>query len=168
MTNPIEMTAYRIMAETGLSARELAEMDMDSYARATGRPTPVQAALRALDAQVPGTPRQEHAPVQVQAQLPTPEPPGIDLANMDMPTYAQFRQQAGIGVGQKEGIGIFNAASRQAQLDATRRQTGRTALSQSNITPPPSLTGRQERQGDMRDHRTAAERFSTPGNSFSL
>ena len=123
MSNAIEMTAYRVMAETGLSARELAEMDMDAYARASGRPTPAQAALQALGTQQPPQAPQS-APEAPQALESEP----VDIASMDWATYAQFRQEAGIGVGRQEGRGIFNSVgSRSPEYrSAARAQAGRT------------------------------------------
>ena len=137
-THSIELQAYRIMAETGLSARELAEMDMTEYARLTGRPTPAQAALAALDAQ-----HQQEAAVtspfagqdaqDVSGQQAAPEPPGIDLASMDMATYAQMRGQLGVG-GREYGVGIMNSnAGTDSWVAAARAKSGRTGMNESNV-----------------------------------
>jgi hypothetical protein len=42
-----QLTARRIMDETGLTLAEVAALDLDEFARLTGRPTPAQAALAA-------------------------------------------------------------------------------------------------------------------------
>jgi hypothetical protein len=156
---PIELAAYRVQAETGLSARELAEMDMDEYARVTGRQTPVQAALQALEAQRSGVAPQ--APER--PQEPAQQSQGIDVASMDMGAYAALRDQLGIGRGD---AGMFGSGGLSA--DAARRQAERTVMSNANVTPPPRLTGRFVNHDEHRDHRTVAERFSTPGNSHNL
>jgi hypothetical protein len=98
------------------------------------------------------------------------EHPGIDFAQLSMEQYAALRGQLGIGVGRKEGKGIFDSVSSrsQAYADATRAPSGRTAYSVANLTEAPKLLGRQERQGDRIDYRSATERFSTPGNSFQI
>jgi len=42
MIDPTRMQVFQLLAETGLSARELLEMDMDEYARVTGRSLKLQ------------------------------------------------------------------------------------------------------------------------------
>jgi hypothetical protein len=147
------------MTETfsGFTADEINAMSMDEFARLSGR------SYKAIPLTVHGD-----DPEPVPESQEAAEPKGVDIASMDMATYAQFRQAAGIGVGRKEGRGIFDSASYQAQLSGARAQAGRTALSNGNVVEPPRLTGRYMRQDDMRDTRSAAERFSTPGNSFYL
>jgi hypothetical protein len=161
MRNDIEMLAALRVAETGLTPAELLALPMDEYARATGRPTPTQAALRALDAQQPPQAPQE-APEAPQA--PETQPQGIDV-NSDEYFLAWRSQRVSGG----EGRGIFDSvSSRSAEyLGAARAQSGRTAYSQGNVVEPPKLTGRYV-QDDMRDPRTAAERFSNPSNLFQL
>ena len=151
----------RSEAFENLSAQDINRMDMATFSRLTGRLAPaetVHAARRAAEQEPPAVP--QTAPKVTQA--PEDQPPGIDLANMDMETYAALRGQLGIGQGRQEGRGIFHSVGSQSQeyRDAARRQTGRTAYSQSNITPAPSLTGRQERQSDRLDHRPPHQRLS--------
>ncbi|HET9081124.1 MAG TPA: hypothetical protein VFO01_11510 [Trebonia sp.] len=102
MTAPIEMAAFKIMAETGLSARELAEMDLSEYARLTGRPTPAEAALRAVEAQHQppaqhGQPQPQKVPQTVPAEQPDP------LA-MTWEEYAQWRDASGLAARSAEGM----------------------------------------------------------------
>ena len=53
---------------------------------------------------------------------------------MDMRQYAQLRAQLGLDkAGQDQGI--FGAPGRRAQIDATRIQAGRTAMSQETHHP---------------------------------
>jgi hypothetical protein len=159
MIDPAQMLAYQRLAETGLSARELLEMDMSEYARATGRATPVQAALRALDAQ-----HEEPQPVEpvFSETVTSPEPQGLDPDSPDY--FLAWRQNRASG---GEGVGIFSGMGSQSAeyRSSARKHAGRTALGNANVVEAPKLTGRQERQGDMIDPRTRAERFGTPGNS---
>jgi hypothetical protein len=98
------------------------------------------------------------------------EHPGVDFSQLSMSDYALLRDQLGVGTGRQEGRGVFDSVGSrsQAYTDAARAQAGRTGWANSNVTPAPALTGRQVRQGDERDHRSASARFSTPGNSFQL
>ena len=45
------LAARKISEETGLTDAEILQLDMEEYARLTGRQTPVQAAIQALDVQ---------------------------------------------------------------------------------------------------------------------
>jgi hypothetical protein len=154
----IEMTAYRIMAETGLSAWELAEMDMDAYARATGRPTPTQAALAAINAQHDEP--QPVGPVFIET-VTSPEPRGIDPDSDE--AFLAWRASRTSG---GEGIGIFSGMGSQAQeyRSAAARQAGRTGWSTSNTVESPKLTNRYVNHDAQRDTRTAAERLSNAAN----
>lgn len=163
--NEFELLAYQRIADTGLSFRELAEMDMTEYARVTGRPTPVEAAIAALDTQ--------HAANQTpQTPRPSPAVPDagqpVDISSLSVDEYAALRDQFGVH-GQREGRGIFDSVGSQSQVyrDAVRAQSGRTALNNTRVVEPPRLEGRFVRQDDIRDARAAAQRFSTPGNAFS-
>jgi hypothetical protein len=136
VSSDVELRAYRIMAETGLSARELAEMDMDSYARLTGRQTPAQAAIAALDAQSgqaqPQAPQQPPAPLQE----PQEQPQGIDLASMSMEQYGGLRGQLGV-TGREYGTGIMNSAGgTDAWVEAAQRKAGRHGWQAGNVEGP--------------------------------
>lgn len=131
----LETGAYRLMAETGLTARELAEMDMDSYARLSKRPTPVEAALEALGyADKPGTP----APAPASQQAPgAPQPPADAPQGLDpnSPEYFHaWRQNRARG---GEGKGIFDSVGSRsdAYANAVRQQAGRTAMSPETHHP---------------------------------
>jgi hypothetical protein len=136
------LTAQQIMEQTGLSAAELAALPMDEYARLSGRPTVAQS-----------TP-------------PAPQTP--DFVNMSMDDYAAYRQQAGIGVSQKERRGIFDSAPSQSQAytNAAHVQAARTAMSNVNVEQPRRVDGRYLNLDEQRDTRSKAQRFSTPGNSY--
>lgn len=160
-----QLTARRIEEETGLSLADQAAMPLDEWARLAYGKTPAQAALEALQAQQ--QPPAQDATQTVPAEQPqAPQTP--DFASMSLDQYAQYRQAAGIGQGRKENKGIFSAPGRQEYADAVRAHSGRTSLANSNVVEPPRLTGRHVRQGDRRDTRSAAERFSVPGNSFNI
>jgi hypothetical protein len=152
--NEVEISALRVMAETGLTAAELARLPMDEYARLTNRPTPTQAALAALDAQyerqeAQQAPRSPQAP-QSAPEAPQEQPPGIDLASMDMRAYAAFRQQYGIGTSPgNRGILDGGNSRSQAYTDAVRAQSGRTAMSTQNVRPSARLEGRTVLKPDV-------------------
>lgn len=162
---PIDYLAALRIAETGLSAAELASLPMDEFLRVTGRPTMGEIAAQALGyAPEPhGTPRQEHAPVQ---PTPEPEPKGIDPNGEEyFHAWRANRTRGG------EGQGIFHSVSSQSDQysAAARRHAGRTAMGgSSNVVEPPRLTGRYLNHDAQRDTRTAAQRFGTPGNSFQI
>lgn len=106
MTSPLppELTAWRIMAETGLSAAELNALDMDDYARLTGRPTVSESAIASLDAghaARPPTPAQP-APAPAQSAPGIPHQP--DVASMDWAEYAAYRQSSGLADRSTEGM----------------------------------------------------------------
>ena len=164
---------YRLLAETGLSVRELLDMDMSEFARLTGRETPSQVAAR-VAAELYPQPAQPQVPVTESysaesALLPGPESPGVDAAPIDMKAYSAFRHQIGLDkAGQDQGIFGSTGSQSETYRSAAHAHSGRTALSNINVTEAPKLTGRYVRQDDHRDTRSAAERFGTPGNSFQV
>lgn len=99
----IYLTAQQIMEQTGLSAAELAALPLDEYARLSGRQTPAQAAIQALnpqyEASAPQGQEQPPAPVQ-EAQQP-------DVNAMDWQQYARWREASGIA--QKSDFGTTHA-----------------------------------------------------------
>lgn len=157
---PIELQAYRIMAETGLSARELAEMDMDAYARLTNRQTLAEAAIHALEASHEASAPQAPAAPQSAPQAPESQPQGLDPDSHEY--FLAWRQNRARG---GEGRGIFDSVDSQSEtyVNAVRAQAGRTALSTAQEAP--RLEGRYVNHDQQRDTRTVAQRFSTPGNS---
>lgn len=161
MTGPTPMAdawlQLQAMTETfsGFTAREIAEMPFDEYSRLRQR-----AGLAPVEVPVTPAPAPQAPEPHFTETVTSPEPVGLDP---DSPEY--FRAWRSQRVSGGERVGIFDSASRQAQLDGTRAHAGRGALSSGNVTPAPALTGRQERQGDMLDYRTVAERFGVPGNS---
>jgi hypothetical protein len=156
------LTAQQIMEQTGLSAAELAALPMDEYARLSGRQTPAEAALAALDAQfqpsIPQAPQQPPAPAQEQPQ-------GLDPSSQEY--FLAWRQNRTRG---GEGKGIFDSVGSRSDAYAAgvRRHAGRGALSSANVVEPPRLTDRYVRHDDMRDTRPAAERFSNQANAFGI
>jgi hypothetical protein len=166
-TAPVSLLAAQRIAETGLTAAELLALSHDEYARITGRATISETVSQASGYQVSPPPApQEQTPAPVRTRAPLT--PGFDFASMDMEQYAAVRGQLGVGVSRKEGRGIFDSVGSRSDeyTNAVRAQAGRTAMSNANTVEPPRLTDRYVRQDDMRDHRTAAQRFSTPGNSY--
>ncbi len=91
-----------------------------------------------------------------------------DVPDFNSPEFFHAWRSRRVSGG--EGKGIFHSVGSQSPeyTSATRAQAGRTAYSQQNVIEPPRLTGRYVRQDDMRDTRTAAERFGNPANSFNL
>jgi hypothetical protein len=164
MIDPTRMLAYQRLADTGLSARELLEMDMDAYARATGRLTPTQAALQALGNQEvpPSSQTAPQAPDSVFTEtVAGPEPQGLDPDSAEY--FRAWRAQRARG---GEGIGIFSGMGSQSQeyRTAAARQAGRTGWSTSNTVESPKLTNRYVNHDAQRDTRTAAERLSNAAN----
>ncbi len=94
MTDAIEALSALRQAQTGLTPAELLALPMDEYARVTGRATPIRAALQALDAERAQAP-QPPAPGTAEA-VADDMPQGIDVSQLTMEQYAEFRQQAGI------------------------------------------------------------------------
>jgi hypothetical protein len=129
----LEIGAYRLMAETGLSAREISELDMQEYSRLTGRQSPTEAALQALG-YTDEPPARDTVPAPEGVRANADAPQGISVQDMSMGEYAAFRHQLGLDkAGHDQGI--FGAPGRQAQIDATRAQAGRTAMSQETHHP---------------------------------
>lgn len=150
-------------AELGLTAQDIRDMPFDAYNRLfhPGRPTPAQAALQALDAQaVPAA-----LPDSAFTQQAVPEPPGRTLEEVALTddAFLQWRSQRQSG---GEGRGIFDSVSSQSAeyRAAAARHAGRHGWVSSNVVEPPRLVGRQERQGDMIDHRT--QRLSNQANMW--
>lgn len=155
-------TTQKLMEETGLSADQILRMDMQEYARLTGRQSPARAATQTLDAEyeAPAPQGQEQPPAGVQ------EPPqGIDPNSAEY--FLAWRQNRARG---GEGRGIFDSVGSRSDeyTAAVRAQSGRTMYGQSNVVEPPRLEGRFVNHDEQRDNRTAAQRFSTPGNAFNL
>ena len=170
-----QLTARRIEDETGLTPAEQVALPLGEWSRLAYGRTPAQGALQALnspDEPLDGPPGQDPAGVMA-AQHPehTAEDPGVDFRQMTLDEYALVREQLGVGRSMS-ARGIFDSDSVSSQsreyADAARVQAGRTALSSANVVEPPRLEARYVRQDDLRDPRTAAQRFSTPSNQFSL
>lgn len=160
-----QLIARQIMDDTGMTLDQVLKLDMGEYARLSGRPTPAQAALAALN-------EQEHqeppAPLPGTAftQQAVPEPQGVpleELALTDDQAFLAWRQQRQSG---GEGVGIFSGVGSRSEeyRAAAARHAGRTGYGRE-VHPEP-LTGRQVRQGDAIDQRSARDRFYTLGNSF--
>lgn len=163
-----QLQARQIQEDTGMTMDQILALPADEWARLTNRQTPAQAAIAALDAQFqghsPAPQQQAPAPAQPPTQTQAPETP--DFASMDMATYAAYREQAGIGRG-AYGRGALDGTAGTAEwAAAARARTGRTGLSQHNVTDAPRLDGRYVDHDAQRDTRTAAQRFATPGNAY--
>jgi hypothetical protein len=98
MDIPIEYLAARRIAETGLSAAELAALPMDEYARVTQRPTFGQTAAQAHEYTTP--PASQPAPVQ-KPDITHQQP---DVAGMSWDEYAAYREASGIAARSNEGM----------------------------------------------------------------
>jgi hypothetical protein len=172
----IELLAYQRLAETGLSAAELLKLDADEYARVTSRPTPTQAAIAALDAQhasrtpepvTPGEAAGNQAVTPSDLATLSSSAPGIDFSQISMQEYAALRGQLGMGQAHEYGRGILDGDSTDAWIAAAQRKAGRSAMHGRNVTESPQVERRYVNQDALRDTRTAAQRFTTPGNAFS-
>lgn len=146
-----------------LTPQQINNMSLTEFAARTGRPTAAQAALQALGNQEPRT---ASLSTSEATQAPEDQPPGIDFSQLTVEQYAQLRGQLGIGQTSKEGVGLLNQSG-QSWAQAARVRAGQAAVSTSNVVEPPKLTGRHLAPAQL-DHRPAAERFSTPGNTFNL
>jgi hypothetical protein len=136
----------QIEQEHGLTVAEQAAMSLSDWSRLAYGKTPVEAALSALDAQYgarqPGT---NTEPVSAPTAAPVPDagPEAIDLANMDMATYAALRNKL-ISQSRQEGIGIMNSgAGTHDWIAAAQRQPGRSGWQGSNVEAPPDMSRRQ-------------------------
>lgn len=165
MTIDTYLTAQQLMEATGLSASELASLPMDEFARLSGRPTPAQAAIDALDARYESQTPQAPAPTQTQPLAP--EPQGVSVQDMTMEQYAQLRSQLGVQ-GREYGVGITTSqAGTQDWIAAAQAKSGRHGWENANEVQAPRLEGRTVlRQDDFRDTRPAAQRFTFPGSAF--
>jgi hypothetical protein len=167
------LAVRKVQEDTGLTMDEILALPADEYARLTGRETPSQVAAR-VAAELYPQPAQPQVPVTKShsaesALLPGPESPGVDAASLDMQAYSAFRHQIGLDkAGQDQGIFGSTGSQSETYRSAAHAHSGRTALSNTNVTEAPKLTGRYVRQDDHRDTRSAAERFGTPGNSFQV
>jgi hypothetical protein len=150
---------YREAVED-LTPAQINKLSVNDYARLTGRPTPAEAALKAIYGEPAPVP-----PGEPEGNPPPPEePPDIDVNSPEY-FHAWRSQRASNG----EGKGIFDSVASQSEAyrSAARNQAGRTGWATSNVAEPPRLTGRQERQ-EVPPARTVAERFGNPSNQFSL
>lgn len=160
----LELRMIQLQQDTGLSARELAELPLDEYGRLTGRrlgyQPPADPPQRPAN---PGDPRSDYTPpAGAPRQLAPTEPEPIDFASMSYDEYAAFRQQYGIGAQSEYGRGIFSDHGSWA--DAAKAKAGRTAMVQSNVVEAPRIERFVKKTRP--DTRSALERFSTPGNTF--
>jgi hypothetical protein len=141
---------------------EIAGMSIDQWRRLRAR-----AGLPDLEPQ-PESAQPAQAP-QAVAQAPAPEPPGIDIASMDMASYARLRPQLGLGQRRQEGVGILNQPASQSWAEAARAKSGRAALNESNVQGPARIEGRTIlRHDEHLDHRPARDRFSNASTAFQL
>jgi hypothetical protein len=140
-----------------MSAQDINRMSMADYGRLTGRQT-----IGEIAPSAPPAPTTQQAPAP--AQRPTRAPEGIAPGSAEY--FHAWRAQRARG---GEGVGIFDSVDSRssAYAAAVRAQAGRGALSNSNVIEAPQLTGRYPHHDALRDTRTAAQRFSTPGNAFS-
>ena len=141
----------------GYTAAEISTMDPGEFARLSGRELVFTPAVPVPE-RVP-----EHAPEAV------PEPVlrarGVTVSEMSPEQYAQARGRLGMGQSREYGRGILDGTAPGAWAKAAASKAGRNALVTSNVVQPPRLEGRTVlRQDTHRDTRTAAERFSLPGN----
>jgi hypothetical protein len=116
------LTAQQIMEQTGLSAAELAAVPLDEYARLSGRPTPAQAAIAALDSQY-----EAGQPAPAPEQTPAPEVP--DFGAMSLDEYAAYREASGLAARSSEGTSraSLSMAGRYSKQDAGQ-QSGRASF----------------------------------------
>jgi hypothetical protein len=146
---------------SGYSARDIEEMPMGEYVRLREQAGLAPIAQPARDMPPP-------APVPpVAAPEAPPEsagPRAVDVSQLSMDEYAQFRDQIGIGQGRQEGRGALDGATYQQQVDGARAQYGRTALSNGNVTPARAVPRVYLDQDDHRDPRSARDRFSNGAN----
>jgi hypothetical protein len=161
MTNDIEALSALRQAQTNLTPAELLALPMEAYGRLTGR------SLRFEPQPEPmrGTYAEDIPEPRFSETVTSPEPQGIDVSQLTVEQYAAVRAQLGVGVSRQEGVGLFNQSG-QSWAEAAQRQPGRSGWQARNQVDAPQLVGRQERQGDRLDYRSAADRLSTPGNSF--
>lgn len=120
---PIEYLAARRIAETGLSAAELAALDMDEYARLTNRQTIGEVAAHALESanQAPGPQASQPAPAQTPDASQEP-----DITSMDWATYAEYRRASGIAARSSEGMSHASLSMADRWLRPTVAPSGRT------------------------------------------
>jgi hypothetical protein len=147
-----------------MSAVEINRMSFAEFAARSGRRTPAQAAVAALDANYTALgSSQQKAPAPPQSQTPQ----GVDIASMSMADYSQIRGQLGVG-GREYGRGALDGGGTADWIAAAQRKAGRSGWQGRNVIEAPKLEGRFADHEALRDTRSAQERFSTPGNSFNL
>jgi hypothetical protein len=121
------LAARKISEETGLMDAEILQLDMKEYTRLTGRQTPVQAAIQALDAPytVPRQPASREA-------APDATPQGVDVSQLSMSEYAAVRGRLGVG-GREYGRGVLDGGSTADWIAAARLKAGRAAMQAGNV-----------------------------------
>lgn len=122
-----------------LSASDIEKMPMSEWAKRTGRQVNVTDTVPAPSATVIAD--------AVSHPGPRPDPQGVSLDEMDMQQYAAFRAQAGIGQGEY-GRGILSTGG-ESWSDAASRKSGRSALNESNVTPPARVDGDKYLQANL-------------------
>jgi len=149
-------------ANPELTAEDIRNMSMADWARMTGRSLrPATLPETVTPNQIPA--KRESAPTappEAVQDVPTPEP--VSVRDMTPEQYAAYRTTIGMGQSQQYGVGILNPVS------APKASNGRHAMITSNVEPSPaiSMDGRLEDRSARLDNRSAAQRFSTPGNSY--
>lgn len=153
-----QLQARKIAEQIGLSMAEIASLPIDEFARLSGRPTPAEAARAALEAQ-----RGQYSP----APESTPQPPESTPVGLDPDSPEFFHAWRANRVSGGEGRGIFDSVGSQSDeyRSAARKHAGRTGYGHEAHAVVPRAFVRHD---DRLDHRSAAERFSTPGNEFSV
>jgi hypothetical protein len=130
-------TARQIQEDTGLSPQQISKLSMAEYARLSGRQTPAEAAVAALDARYEASARQ--VPQEPPAPSETVPQRSQGITDAEFLAWRQSRVSGG------ENTGIFgsSAVSRSPEFAAgVRRHAGRGALSSANVQEPPRLEGR--------------------------
>jgi len=166
-----QLTARQLQEQTGLSLAELAALPLDEYSRLAYGQTPAEAAIAAYNREQDARFEQPQAPSPPRAAPAAFDAPqgGTDVASLSMDEYAVLRSQLGMGHAREYGRGILSdQGGTDAWVQAAQRKAGRHGWQGRNVVEPPSITDRYVRQDDMRDARSVAERFGTPGNSFQV
>lgn len=161
-----QLIARQIMEDTGMTLDQVLKLDMNDYARLSGRPTPVAAALSAVNVQEHQEPPAA-LPDEAFTQQAVPEPPGRTLEELALTNDDAWLAWRANRVSGGEGKGLLDSVggSQSAEFrSAGRKHAGRTGWSTSNVTEPPRIEGRYLRHDDQLDHRSAAERLSNAAN----
>jgi hypothetical protein len=154
----LELQARRL----GLTAKKIRRMSMSDWARLTGQ------SLRPVEAPETVTPtpiRSESVsppPARSEAVQDVPTTDPVSVRDMTLEEYAAFRPTVGMGQSRQYGRGIFDSVS------GPRASNGRHAMVNSNVESAPriGMDSRLEDRTSRLDNRSAAQRFSTPGNSW--